>query len=435
MNHTGNVDQDDILRARNVLLGTGRRTAREEVDAYRVLAQASPASYLPLLVRALHRLSYDGRSGTKHADCLTLREEAVTAARSIDPAEPARAEILYRALDTCQRELYIQGRSAEGLAMRAEMLAIGRAQAELTGNPVVKGLREWAAGLAEEGRCTEAADAMTELVSTILPDGPCQGSLAWSLLEWIGALHNAGRSDEALAAFQTLVSMEADEAAHDRGSMACHLYSLIGYALMLDAYGRGAQAALVRQEALAVLTELADTGERKVWSGYQSSFWAVLLSFSGTSSDQPSPGEPRLRSGAAPIPWSSDARRRYVDGRHALREAVDALAVRASEGSDEHLGELVRLQRTFTIRSAVHWEQRSQRFVERARPLFDDGVRLARRLSLHDPVDGARALARGLIDRSTFHTAAHEFGAALDDFSQALSHLEPRRRRPPRRMG
>ncbi|MEU4035585.1 hypothetical protein [Streptomyces collinus] len=32
-------------------------------------------------------------------------------------------------------------------------------------------------------------------------------------------------------------------------------------------------------------------------------------------------------------------------------------------------------------------------------------------------------LARALIDRSTFHTAAHEYGAALEDFRQALSHL------------
>lgn len=35
----------------------------------------------------------------------------------------------------------------------------------------------------------------------------------------------------------------------------------------------------------------------------------------------------------------------------------------------------------------------------------------------------ARTLARILIDRSTFHAAAHEFGAALDDFRQALSYL------------
>jgi hypothetical protein len=122
MNHSGKVDQDDIVRARNVLLASGRRTPREEVDAYRVLAQVSPASYLPLLARALQRLSYDASSGKKHAACLALCEEAVAVARSIDSAEPARADVLYEALNTCQSELYDLGRRAEGLAMRAEML-------------------------------------------------------------------------------------------------------------------------------------------------------------------------------------------------------------------------------------------------------------------------------------------------------------------------
>lgn len=79
-------------------------------------------------------------------------------ARSIDPAMPARADVLYEALDTCQRELCVVGRRDEGLAMRAEMLAIGRAQAELSGGPVVMGLYEWAAGLSDEGRWAEAAD-------------------------------------------------------------------------------------------------------------------------------------------------------------------------------------------------------------------------------------------------------------------------------------
>ncbi|WNI29237.1 hypothetical protein [Streptomyces sp. ITFR-6] len=55
--------------------------------------------------------------------------------------------------------------------------------------------------------------------------------------------------------------------------------------------------------------------------------------------------------------------------------------------------------------------------------LFDDGVSLARRLARHDPAEGRRTLARNLIDRSTFHTATHEFGPALDDFRQALSCL------------
>ncbi|MFI2457874.1 hypothetical protein [Streptomyces sp. NPDC019539] len=125
-----------------------------------MLAQVSPASYLPLLARALQRLSYDCRSGNKHVACLGLREEAVAVARSIDPAMPARADVLYEALDTCQRELYVVGRRDERLAMRAEMLAIGRAQAELSGGPVVMGLHEWAAGLSEEGRYAAAADTM-----------------------------------------------------------------------------------------------------------------------------------------------------------------------------------------------------------------------------------------------------------------------------------
>ncbi|MFE7540988.1 tetratricopeptide repeat protein [Streptomyces platensis] len=423
MNHSGKVDQDDIVRAQNVLLASGRRTPREEVDAYRVLAQVSPTSYLPLLARALQRLSYDSGSGKKHAACLALREEAVAAARSIDPAETARADVLYGALDTCQRELYSLGRRAEGLAMRAEMLAIGRAQAELSGDPVVKGLREWAAGLSEEGRYDEAADAMTELVAAILPAGPRSGALAWSLLEWIAALHDAGRSDEALAAFETHVSMEAAESANDQGSMACHLYSLIGYAHMLDTHGRGEQAALVRQEALALLTELADTGERKSWSGYQASFWAVLLSFSGAESDRPASDEPRPSSGAAPMRWSPDAQRHYFDSRQALRSEVDTLAPRANEDPDQHLAELVRLHRVLTIRSAVYWEHRTHLFAEQARSLFDDGVDLARRLSQHDPADGARILARILIDRATFHAATREFRPALDDFRQALSYL------------
>ncbi|MER7692998.1 hypothetical protein [Streptomyces sp. NPDC097610] len=423
MNHSGKVDQDDIMRARNILLASGRRTPREEVDAYRVLAQVSPASYLPRLVKALQRLSYDSSSGQQHASCLALREEAVAAARDIDPADPARADLLYEALDTCQRELYTLGRRVEGLAMRAEMLSIGRAQAELSGGPAVQGLRDWAAGLSEEGRYAEAADALTEWVAAILPNGPDGGSLGWSLLQWIAALDDAGRSGEALAAFGTLVSMEAVEAANDRGPMACHLYSLIGYAQMLDTCGRGERAAIVRQEALGLLTELAATGERKSWSGYQASYWAVLLSCSGAFSEPPRASGPRPPSGTTPLQWSPDARRRYFDSRITLREAVDALAARAAEDPERHLAELVLLHRVLTVRSAVYWEHRTHLFVEQVRSLFDDGVGLARRLVQHHPRCGAPVLAQILTDRSTFHTAAREFGPALDDFREALSYL------------
>ncbi|MFB7711980.1 hypothetical protein [Streptomyces sp. NPDC056105] len=424
MNHSGNVDQDDIARARNVLLASGRRTPREEVDAYRILAQVSPAAYLPRLAKALQRLSYDTSVGRRHPACLALCEEAVAAARAIDPTEPARSDVLYEALDSCQRVLYAQGRRSEGLAMRAEMVAVGRTQAKLTGASRVRGLSDWAAGLSEEGRFAEAADALTEWVGALLPHGSDSGSLAWSLLQWIGALDAAGRSGEALDAFAVLVDMEAAEAANDRGPMACHLYSLIGYAHMLDNCGRGEQATAVRQEALTLLTELATTGERRSWSGYQASFWAVLLPFFGADSErQAAAGELHLPSGATPLMWTPAVKQSYFDSRVTLRERVDSLALRAADDPDQHLAELVRLHRVLTVRSAVYWEQSHHSFAERARALFDEGVSLAHQLSLQDPADGPRALAEILIDRSTFHTAAREFGPALDDFRQALSHL------------
>ncbi|MBM7052727.1 hypothetical protein [Streptomyces durocortorensis] len=423
MDHWGKVDQDDIVRARNVLLASGRRTPGEEVDAYRVLAQVSPASYLPLLAGALRRLAYDAGSGTRHACALELCEEAVAVARRIDPAEPARADVLYRALDGYRGELYRLDRHTEALTLCAEMLDISRARTGPAGVPVVKGLREWAAGLSEAGRYAEAADAMDELVAALLPDGPRSGALAWTLLDWIAALHDAGRFGEALAAFERLVTMEAAEAAADRGPMVCHLHALIGYARMLDTHGRDERAALARQEALAVLGELAETGERKTWSGYQRSLWAELLTLSGAYGDESAADEPRTPSGLAPMRGSPRARWRNADSRLALRAEVDALAPRAAEDPDRHLAELVRLHRSLTLRSAVFWEKRTRLFAEQARPLFDEGVDLARRLSGHDPAEGTRALARILTDRSGLHAAAHDFGPALDDFRQALTHL------------
>ncbi|WP_372348319.1 hypothetical protein [Streptomyces sp. KL116D] len=368
-------------------------------------------------------MRYDTGTGRKHPDSLLLCEEAVAAARAIDPAEPGRAQVLYRALDACQWELYDLGRRSEGLALRAEMLAIGRAQAERPGTSTIGGLGTWATGLSEEGRYAEAADALTELATVEQAGGSREGALAWTLLQWIANLHDAGRSGETRAAFETLIAMEAGDAANDRGPIACHLHAVLAYAQVLDAQGRSEQAAAVRQEALALLTELAATGERKSWSGYQRSFWAVLLMLSRTDGDRPAPGEPRPPSGATPYHWSPDVRRRYFDSRDALREDVDALTSRAAEDPDRYLAELVWLHRQLTVRSAVSWQEHACRFPEGVRSLFDDGVELARRLARHDPAAGPRTLAGALIDRTTFHVALLEFGPALDDFRAALTQL------------
>ncbi|MGW7265915.1 hypothetical protein [Streptomyces sp. NPDC054842] len=417
MNYSAKIDQDDILRARNVLLASGRRTPREEVGAYRVLARVNPAAYLPRLVKALRHLSYEHRPEA----ALPLCEEAVAAARAVDPAGPERADLLYGALDTYQRELYELGRRAEALAVRAEMLAIGRARAETSPGRVIGGLSEWAAGLSEEGRYAEAADAATELAIAALPWGPAEGSLAWTPVQWIAALRDAGRSDEALAAFRTLVDMEAGQAVDDdRGSVACHLFALLEYGQLLGTHGRGRQAAAARQEALALLTELAVTGERGSWNGYHLSFWATLLSMSAAESERPRPGEPRPPWGVTPLQWSPEVRRDYYDSRDALRAEVDALAVRAEEDPEGHLAELVRLHRVLTIRCAVYWEARDPSWVTRTGPLFDEGVDLALRWSRHRPAEGTPALVRSLLDRSAFRAATRAFGPALDDFREVL---------------
>ncbi|MFD3903155.1 hypothetical protein HXS80_13810 [Streptomyces sp. CB04723] len=424
MHPTRKVDQDDIVRARNVLLASGRRSAGEEVDAYRVLAQVSPDVYAPRLADALLDLRYNPLTRSWHASALELSEEAVAAARSIDPAEPGRADVLYRALDGCRKDLYRLGRADEGLARCAEMLAVARAQAEAAGEPLVKGLKEWAVGLSEAGRYAEAADAMDQLVAARLPRGPEAGALAWTLLDRIAALHEAGRLDDALTAFEELVTMEAAEAAADRGPLACHLHALTGYVRMLDAHGLGERAARARQEALALLTELADTGERKSWSGYQQSFWAESLTLAAACAEPSEPDAPGPPPDAIPLRWPSRAAWRSAEGRHALRARVDALAPRAAEDPDRYLAELVRLHRAFTLRTAVHGETQTHRFADEVRPLYDEGVDLARRLVLHDPVEGPRALAASLIDRSSLYAAARDFGPALADFRQALTHLE-----------
>ncbi|MFD9903404.1 hypothetical protein [Streptomyces sp. NPDC059063] len=428
------VDPDDVLRARTLLLASGRRTPHEEVDAYRILSRVTPAAYLPRLSEALVRLSHERGYQDHHAARLAVLEEAVAAARAVDTAEPQRAELLHRALDGCQRQLYVLGRRAEGLAVRAEMVAVGRAQGEASGDPedTVRGLPVWAAGLSEEGRHAEAADAMTEWVTASRPGGSRSGALAWYLLQWIAALDAAGRTDEALAACAELVRGEAHDAAADRGPMACHFYALIEYARMLDAHGRhGDEAAAARHEALVLLTELAATGERTSWSGYQSTYWAVVFTLSSARSERQRAPLPHPPFGAGRHHWSHAVQERYVDRRAELQEEADALARRADDAPDA-MAELIEVHRLLTVRSAVRWEQCSHCCPhDEVRPLFDEGIRLARRLTAHDPSGGTAALVAALMDRATFRTAAKEFGAALDDLQEALRVLgEPDRCEP-----
>ncbi|QNT90737.1 hypothetical protein HEP81_00400 [Streptomyces griseofuscus] len=55
------IDQDEVPRARVLLLGSGQPSRAQLPDAYRVLAEESPKTYMPKLVDALLALRHETR--------------------------------------------------------------------------------------------------------------------------------------------------------------------------------------------------------------------------------------------------------------------------------------------------------------------------------------------------------------------------------------
>ncbi|MEV3932632.1 hypothetical protein [Streptomyces sp. NPDC053728] len=119
MNHRESVDHDAVLRARTLLLGSGTINIHEAVDAYRLLAEVSPAVYLPRLAQAL--LEYGTADPRNPGTRLTVVTEAAAAARRTDAADPRRAELLRKALEACERELAMLGRTDEARSVSEEL--------------------------------------------------------------------------------------------------------------------------------------------------------------------------------------------------------------------------------------------------------------------------------------------------------------------------
>jgi hypothetical protein len=53
------ADEEAVLWARTLLLGSRGSNTQQQVEAYRVLARVSPAAYLPRLSDALIHLGFD----------------------------------------------------------------------------------------------------------------------------------------------------------------------------------------------------------------------------------------------------------------------------------------------------------------------------------------------------------------------------------------
>ncbi|HEV2639648.1 MAG TPA: hypothetical protein VGX23_31235 [Actinocrinis sp.] len=423
MTQSGKVDQDAVLRARTILLGTGRISLRQQIWAYRVLAQESPVANLPKLAEAL--LSYGNQEleGRPQAG-LAAFAEAVGAARRLEESDRRRPELLVRALNAYQRQLFELGRRREGIAVCEEMAGLGRrafAAGQLAGPG--HGPGRLAAVLAEEGRHPESARLFGETVAAERDRAAAGDVPFWSLAAWAAQLDAAGEPDRAVEVLTELVAATRAELAEDRTSPAILVWELIRLAQLLDGHGRPEPARAARAEAAVLLAELAETGERRSWSNIQS-WWTTLLGVSARVDELPVPGEPGPAFGSPVFAWSPDVRQAYFEGRAALEAGTAALAPLAAADPGSHLADLVVLQRRLTIRSALYWQSRTYRIQEPLQGLFDEGVALARRLTEVDAGQGRGMLARALVDRSAFSVAVQQYGEAFADFQEASGLLD-----------
>ncbi|MFE8940836.1 hypothetical protein ACFYNX_25555 [Streptomyces sp. NPDC007872] len=415
MNHSGNIsqniDQDAVLRARTMLLGSGRLGLPQEVEAYRVLAKVSPAAYLPKLVRAL--VSYGHEVGRRRGPEreVVLHAEAADAARRIGADHPRRVELLRAALGAYERTLFELGRRAEGRAVCGEMAEAGRiafARGQVA-YPAYGGDR-LVVVLAEEGRHGEAADLLARNA------GAEPGVSFWSAVERTAELEAAGRREEAVAVFTGLVDDTRRKTESDSTALAHLVWELVHRSRMLDAAGRHGEAGADRREALAVLDRLAESGEPRSWSNILS-FWTTLYALSARTAEPPAtPEAPAPAFGTDLLRWSRDVRKAYFD----TIPVLEAEAVRpAGEG---HPAGPTTAHHRLTARSALLRESRTHLIEEPLRPLFDEEVALARR--------SARELPRALTDRAMFLIAVKRYGEARADFAEAVGLLDGADRTP-----
>ena len=421
MNASGTVDQDAVIRARTMLLGSRRASSSQLIWAYRVLAEVSPLTYRPKLAAALTMEGYhaERRSPAK----LALHAEAVENARLIDAGEPKRTEILVRALSALESALYALGRREEGFAICQEMAEARRRGFERgQGTTPGYGHRRLSVVLAEDGQHEEAAEICGQEAQVERSQGAT--STSWSAMEWAAELDAAGRHDAALEAFAQVVNTSRDALDAKGYPLASLVWKLVHHARMSDNAGRCEEARAIREEALTLLVELDRTGERASWSNITAS-WTHLFALSGRDAEPAASAHaPAPAFGAAHHTWSWDIRDAYFAALPALEAAVTALTDACRTDSRQYLPELVVAHRRAAIRSALHSVHCGdrRRMLKQLRPIFDQGVALTSRLHALTRTEHAlRTWSNALIDRSMFLLAAKQYGEAYEDFREALA--------------
>lgn len=387
-----------------------------------MLSAVSPLTYLPKLTEALLSYGYAPEVRDRPDVRLARHAEAAAAARRIEAGEHNRTELLVRALSAYRYGLYAVGRRAEGFAICEEMAAAGRwgfthgqVSSPMYGHgPLIT-------VLAEDGRHREAAELCGKSVRTARSESSAEVSF-WDLIAWAAELDAAGCHDAALEAFADIVRVTRAEVDGERSALAILIWQLVHQAGMLDTAGQRVEARAAREDALAFLSELDKTGERKSWSNILT-WWVTLYALSGRPAEPvPLPASPAPPFGFPFLDWSPDVKQTYVDGLPTLEEQAAGLREAARTEPYGHLPEAGALHRRLTIRSAVCRENRSHLILKPLRPLFDEGVALARSLAdLAGTEQSLEALGRPLTDRAMFLVAAKQYGEAYNDYLEVLN--------------
>lgn len=414
MTQSGRVDYDQVARAQALLLDRRRLSPAALVAAYRTVRTATPSAYTELFVSALLSCGHD-QSGERQ---IAAWHEAVEVARSAAEANPRELKVLVEALTKYQHGLCDTGRRAEGLEACREMALAGRRAFDsgVVSSPTF-GSSQLACRLAEDGDHAEAAALFEAIVRE--DEREKSATAFWSRIPWIAEMEAAGHHASARNTLQQLVLKDRQAADQHVGAYAFVIWEQLLLAWMDRQNGREDEAERCDAETEAVLTMLAADGEPKNWSNILA-FWALLIRLTGRTKK----GRPAHDEAGAPLlsdlHWSPTGHRAYLnEGHDRLQAEVARIADLAEREPSAYLGELVEVQRQFTLRSVRIWQLRTWRIADELRNCFDAGVNLARRLVEVDEPLGRAALARALADRTSMHVAARDFPPALRDFQQA----------------
>ena len=249
--------------------GEALAVAREAVELYRVLAEASPQAYTPDLARSLNNLANCLSEVGERGEALGVAREAVRLRRELAEASPqAYTPALAMSLSNLANCLSEVGERGEALAVAREAVELYRALAEASPQAYRPDLAMSLSNLAnrlsevgERGEALAVAREAVELYQGLDEDSPAAytPNLAGSLSNLAIRLSEVGEPGEALAAAREAVELYRVLAQASPQAYTPDLArSLNNLAIRLSEVGERSEALAAAREAVRLRRVLAE---------------------------------------------------------------------------------------------------------------------------------------------------------------------------------